>query len=231
MHVSIRQIRCARDPYYTFLICNICYWNLNDLCAHVACWHLVTVTICAYHNHHVTKNRKLNVDKCSARDLFSVVMETQQASYSRNEMFVCVAAVDTWTMFVMLQERSGNNSYTHEALNLKYKLDNEFELIFVVSLSPLHYINDIKTQFRCSNLQHMFMLFLVLHTWDHSSLSLVSVQVGFQKILTLTYVDKFIDDVQLHFRDRYKNELEQKGPLKLIQNNFEFEDDFLMLLR
>ncbi|XP_010765570.1 signal recognition particle receptor subunit alpha [Notothenia coriiceps] len=87
---------------------------------------------------------------------------------------------------VILQERSGNNSYTHEALNLKYKLDNEFELIFVV---------------------------------------------GFQKILTLTYVDKFIDDVQLHFRDRYKNELEQKGPLKLIQNNFDFEDDFSMLLR
>ncbi|XP_063762832.1 signal recognition particle receptor subunit alpha isoform X2 [Eleginops maclovinus] len=87
---------------------------------------------------------------------------------------------------VILQERSGNNSYTHEALNLKYKLDNEFELIFVV---------------------------------------------GFQKILTLTYVDKFIDDVQLHFRDRYKNELEQKGPLKLIQNNFAFEDDFTMLLK
>lgn len=87
---------------------------------------------------------------------------------------------------VILQERSGNNSYTHEALSLKYKLDNEFELIFVV---------------------------------------------GFQKILTLTYVDKFIDDVQLHFRDRYKNELEQKGALKLINNNFEFEDDFKVLLR
>ncbi|XP_062242519.1 signal recognition particle receptor subunit alpha isoform X1 [Platichthys flesus] len=87
---------------------------------------------------------------------------------------------------VILQERSGNNSYSHEALSLKYKLDNEFELIFVV---------------------------------------------GFQKILTLTYVDKFIDDVQLHFRDRYKNELEQKGALKLLNNNFEFEDDFTMLLR
>ncbi|XP_061575009.1 signal recognition particle receptor subunit alpha [Cololabis saira] len=86
---------------------------------------------------------------------------------------------------VILQERSGNNSYTHEALSLKYKLDNEFELIFVV---------------------------------------------GFQKILTLTYVDKFIDDVQLHFRDRYKNELEQKGALKLLNNSFEFEDDFKMLL-
>ncbi|KAE8295514.1 Signal recognition particle receptor subunit alpha [Larimichthys crocea] len=87
---------------------------------------------------------------------------------------------------VILQERSGNNSFTHESLSLKYKLDNEFELIFVV---------------------------------------------GFQKILTLTYVDKFIDDVQLCFRDRYKNELEQKGALKLLNNNFEFGDDFQVLLR
>uniref|UniRef100_A0A8C1YXJ6 SRP receptor subunit alpha n=1 Tax=Cyprinus carpio TaxID=7962 RepID=A0A8C1YXJ6_CYPCA len=87
---------------------------------------------------------------------------------------------------VILQERSGNNSFTHNALSLKYKLDNEFELVFVV---------------------------------------------GFQKILTLTYVDKFIDDVQLHFRDRYKNELEQRGALKFLLNNFEFGDDFHILLR
>uniref|UniRef100_A0A7N8Y3L4 SRP receptor subunit alpha n=1 Tax=Mastacembelus armatus TaxID=205130 RepID=A0A7N8Y3L4_9TELE len=87
---------------------------------------------------------------------------------------------------VILQERSGKNSFTHEALSLKYKLDNEFELIFVV---------------------------------------------GFQKILTLTYVDKFIDDVQLHFRDRYKNELEQKGALKLLNSSFEFDNDFKKLLR
>lgn len=87
---------------------------------------------------------------------------------------------------VILQERSGNNTFTHEALSLKYKLDNEFELIFVV---------------------------------------------GFQKILTLTYVDKFLDEVQLHFRDRYKNELEQKGALKLLNNNFDFEDDFNRLLK
>ncbi len=33
-----------------------------------------------------------------------------------------------------LQERSGNNSFTHNALSLKYKLDNEFELVFVVSV-------------------------------------------------------------------------------------------------
>ncbi|KAG7470488.1 hypothetical protein MATL_G00114370 [Megalops atlanticus] len=87
---------------------------------------------------------------------------------------------------VILQERSGINSYTHNALSLKYKLDNEFELVFVV---------------------------------------------GFQKILTLKYIDKFIDDVQLHFRDRYKNELEQRGALKLLNSTFEFEDDFRQLLR
>lgn len=55
--------------------------------------------------------------------------------------------------------------------------------------------------------------------------------MGYQKILTLKYVDKFIDDVQLHFRDRYKNELEQKGALKLLNNNFDFDVDFKMLLK
>ncbi|XP_061637300.1 signal recognition particle receptor subunit alpha isoform X3 [Phyllopteryx taeniolatus] len=59
----------------------------------------------------------------------------------------------------------------------------------------------------------------------------VILQVGFQKILTLTYVDKLIDDVQLNFRDRYKNELEQKGAMKLLNHSFEFEGDFKMLLR
>lgn len=63
------------------------------------------------------------------------------------------------------------------------------------------------------------------------SLGLTPPQVGFQKILTLTYVDKFIDDVQLHFRDRYKNELEQKGAMKLLNHSYEFGDDFNMLLR
>lgn len=36
------------------------------------------------------------------------------------------------------QERGGNNSFTHEALTLKYKLDNQFELVFVVSDPPWH---------------------------------------------------------------------------------------------
>ncbi|XP_053533984.1 signal recognition particle receptor subunit alpha isoform X3 [Ictalurus punctatus] len=86
---------------------------------------------------------------------------------------------------VILQERAGNSPFSHNALNLKYKLDNEFELVFVV---------------------------------------------GFQKILTLTYVDKLIDDVQLHFRDRYKNELEQRDALKFLISCFEFDDDFHRLL-
>ncbi|KAF4091502.1 hypothetical protein AMELA_G00037610 [Ameiurus melas] len=86
---------------------------------------------------------------------------------------------------IILQEHAGNSPFSHNALNLKYKLDNEFELVFVV---------------------------------------------GFQKCLTLTYVDKLIDDVQLHFRDRYKNELEQRDALKFLISCFEFDDDFHRLL-
>ncbi|KFQ16731.1 Signal recognition particle receptor subunit alpha, partial [Merops nubicus] len=83
-------------------------------------------------------------------------------------------------------ERGGNNSFTHEALTLKYKLDNQFELVFVV---------------------------------------------GFQKILTLTYVDKLIDDVHKEFRDKYRNEFQQKGTLGLLNGTFDFKEDFLRLLR
>ncbi|CAB0010616.1 unnamed protein product [Nesidiocoris tenuis] len=63
---------------------------------------------------------------------------------------------------VILQERSGLTSYDDNNLTLKYRLDNEFELVFVVA---------------------------------------------FQKILQLSYVDKFLDDIHLEFRDKYKNEL------------------------
>uniref|UniRef100_A0A6M2DGC6 Putative signal recognition particle n=1 Tax=Xenopsylla cheopis TaxID=163159 RepID=A0A6M2DGC6_XENCH len=66
---------------------------------------------------------------------------------------------------VILQERSGKNSYDHDSLTLQYKLDNEFELVFVVA---------------------------------------------FQKILQLSYVDKFLNDIHLEFRDKYKNDLQNK---------------------
>lgn len=56
-------------------------------------------------------------------------------------------------------------------------------------------------------------------------------QVGFQKILTLTYVDKLIDDVHKEFRDKYRNEFQQKGTLALLNGTFDFKDDFTRLLR
>ncbi|NWZ85165.1 SRPRA protein, partial [Poecile atricapillus] len=96
------------------------------------------------------------------------------------------APVNALIRSVLLQERGGNNSFTHEALTLKYKLDNQFELVFVV---------------------------------------------GFQKILTLTYVDKLIDDVHKEFRDKYRNEFQQKGALGLLNGTFDFKDDFMRLLR
>ncbi|NXC22179.1 SRPRA protein, partial [Corythaeola cristata] len=55
--------------------------------------------------------------------------------------------------------------------------------------------------------------------------------VGFQKILTLTYVDKLIDDVHKEFRDKYRNQFQQKGTLGLLNGTFDFKDDFLRLLR
>ncbi|XP_028931690.1 signal recognition particle receptor subunit alpha [Ornithorhynchus anatinus] len=98
----------------------------------------------------------------------------------------CTGPVNALIRSVLLQERGGNNSFTHEALTLKYKLDNQFELVFVV---------------------------------------------GFQKILTLTYVDKLIDDVHRLFRDKYRTEIQQRSALSLLHGTFDFQDDFLRLLR
>nr|XP_012152121.1 PREDICTED: signal recognition particle receptor subunit alpha homolog [Megachile rotundata] len=65
---------------------------------------------------------------------------------------------------VILQERTGNHTFEYDSLRLQYKLDNEFELVFVVA---------------------------------------------YQKILQLSYIDKFLNDIHLEFRDRFKNELEK----------------------
>ncbi|XP_072210976.1 signal recognition particle receptor subunit alpha [Excalfactoria chinensis] len=104
----------------------------------------------------------------------------------RGPASAATAPVNALIRSVLLQERGGSNSFTHEALTLKYKLDNQFELVFVV---------------------------------------------GFQKILTLTYVDKLIDDVHKEFRDKYRNEFQQKGALGILNGTFDFKDDFLRLLR
>jgi len=83
---------------------------------------------------------------------------------------------------VILQERGGSPIFTHEGLTLQYKLDNEFELIFVVA---------------------------------------------YQKILQLSYIDKFLDDVHLEFRDKYKDDLQQGCIFKI----FEFEAIFRKVLQ
>ncbi|GLV35247.1 Signal recognition particle receptor alpha [Carabus blaptoides fortunei] len=82
---------------------------------------------------------------------------------------------------VILQERTGNNTYDHNGLTLQYKLDNEFELVFVVA---------------------------------------------YQKILQLSYVDKFLNDIHLEFRDKYKNELASG----LHFYEFNFIDDYKSVL-
>ncbi|XP_038062643.1 signal recognition particle receptor subunit alpha-like [Patiria miniata] len=83
---------------------------------------------------------------------------------------------------VILQERGGSSTFEHGSLTLKYKLDNEFELIFVVA---------------------------------------------YQKILSLSYVDKFIDDVHLEFRDKYKEDLK----IGSLFGKFDFTGEFQQLLQ
>lgn len=58
---------------------------------------------------------------------------------------------------------------------MSYKLDNEFELVFVVA---------------------------------------------YQKILQLSYVDKFLSDIHLEFRDKYKNDLEDVKGLPYAKFDF-----------
>nr|XP_040239623.2 signal recognition particle receptor subunit alpha homolog [Anopheles coluzzii] len=98
---------------------------------------------------------------------------------STNQLFA--PSVNALIKSVILQERSG--VYDHDGLSLQYKLDNEFELVFVVA---------------------------------------------FQKILQLSYIDKFLSDVHLEFRDRYKNDLRVDN--RNYGADFEFGADFRRIL-
>lgn len=84
----------------------------------------------------------------------------------------------------IFQERTGNNTFNHNALTLQYKLDNEFELVFVVA---------------------------------------------YQRILQLSYVDKFLNDVHLEFRDKYKNDLQ--GGTSSIFMDYDFKSSFDKILK
>ena len=50
-------------------------------------------------------------------------------------------------------------------------------------------------------------------------------QVGYQNILQLSYIDKLLSDIQLKFRDRYKNRLEHD-----LFSSFDFDDVFIKIL-
>ncbi|PFX32526.1 Signal recognition particle receptor subunit alpha [Stylophora pistillata] len=50
--------------------------------------------------------------------------------------------------------------------------------------------------------------------------------VAFQKTLQLSYVDKLLNDIQLEFRDKYKDDLEAG-----VMRNYEFNEDFNRLLK
>ena len=80
-----------------------------------------------------------------------------------------------------MQERTGTNAFDHDSLRLQYKLDNEFELVFVVA---------------------------------------------YQKILQLSYVDKFLNDVHLEFRDRFTDQLQKSQ----WYSNYEFKNDYKKIL-
>ena len=83
----------------------------------------------------------------------------------------------------MLQERTGDNQFEHGSLMLQYKLDNEFELVFVA---------------------------------------------GYQKILKLSYVDKFLDDIQREIRDRFRTQLADR---RLHANGLAIEKVYAQVLR
>lgn len=52
--------------------------------------------------------------------------------------------------------------------------------------------------------------------------------VAYQKILQLAYVDKFLSDVHLEFRDKYKNEL--NGGTSRSFHSYDFLSEFQRIL-
>ncbi|CAG9766601.1 unnamed protein product [Ceutorhynchus assimilis] len=98
---------------------------------------------------------------------------------STSQLFT--SSVNALIQNVILQERP-TNTYEDNGLLLQYKLDNEFDLVFIVA---------------------------------------------YQKILQLSYVDKFLNDVHLEFRDKYKNDLADKRYFQ----QFDFSQTFKAVLQ
>lgn len=53
------------------------------------------------------------------------------------------------------------------------------------------------------------------------------IQVAYQAELALSYTDKLLSDVQLEFRDKYKNELLAGN----LMAQFDFDSDFQRILK
>uniref|UniRef100_A0A1I8A4P7 SRP54 domain-containing protein n=1 Tax=Steinernema glaseri TaxID=37863 RepID=A0A1I8A4P7_9BILA len=83
---------------------------------------------------------------------------------------------------VILQGRGNVTSYNCQNQTIKYKLDNEFDLVFLIV---------------------------------------------YQSAIQLSYGDKFLSEVQIRFRDMYKNELSKRTDMLLTEDMFEgFGDIF-----
>ena len=50
--------------------------------------------------------------------------------------------------------------------------------------------------------------------------------MAYQKILQLSYIDKFLNDIQLEFRDKYKDELDVGS----VCGSFDFSSDYQRIL-
>ncbi|XP_022657628.1 signal recognition particle receptor subunit alpha-like [Varroa jacobsoni] len=92
------------------------------------------------------------------------------------------SAVNALIREVILQGRSHKEEFQHNQLSLRFRMDNEFDLVFVTA---------------------------------------------YQKILQLSYVDKFLDDIQLEFRDKYRQDLESRNYFA----NYSMSGEFPKILR
>ncbi|CAH0755455.1 unnamed protein product [Diatraea saccharalis] len=89
-------------------------------------------------------------------DLFSIFSKGGIVLWcfqSTSEIFS--PSVNALIRSVILQERTGNNTFNYNALTLQYKLDNEFELVFVVAYQKIlqlsyvdKFLNDVQLEFR-----------------------------------------------------------------------------------
>lgn len=54
-------------------------------------------------------------------------------------------------------------------------------------------------------------------------------QVGYQKIFQLLYIDKFLIDIQMEFRNKYKDVLQNK--VNVMVCGFDFDEIFNKMLK